>query len=222
MAEPETRAEGDSATRTTESTPHTQDHDAAPNQPPLVEQQSVEQQSADHQTADTHNADTQGAATRGSDTAATDAPNEANPEHGTPEPDAAKPPPRKGISGVAWALLILTLLAAELYAYGHNGEVRVCVGRKGLTDFTQLDKPRQGNLAAGYPFCVESLNLGMYSRSDDVAKEALDVACARASALLRGEKSECIRRDKDWIRRVDKTSIPPWDPRLYKRLFFIE
>src|SRR5690606_5818065 len=81
---------------------------------------------------------------------------------------------RKRVSGYVWAALIFTLLAAELYAYGDNGQVRVCVGRNGITDFAQLDKPRQGNIAAGYPFCVESLNLGMYSRSDDVAKEALN------------------------------------------------
>lgn len=176
MAEPETRAEGDSASRTTP-----QAHDA----------------------------------TR--DSATADNPSETS--------NAPKPEPRvpkKRISGFVWAALILTLLSAELYAYGHNGEVRVCVGRKGLTDFTQLDKPRNGNVAAGYPFCVESLNLGMYSRSDDVARDALDVACARASALLRGEKSECIRRDKDWIRRVDKKNVPPWDRRFYRRLFFIE
>lgn len=129
--------------------------------------------------------------------------------------------PRKW-SGYLWAAAIVVLLGAELFAYGHNGHIRVCVGRKGITDFTQLDKPRQGNAAAGFPFCVESLNLGMYSRSDDVAKEALDLACARAATLLRGEKSECLRRDKDWSRRVDKTTIPPWDPRLYRRLLFIE
>jgi hypothetical protein len=137
-------------------------------------------------------------------------------------PGAKSKPGRKGISPYVWAIGIFTLLAGELYAYGHNGEVRVCVGRKELTDFGQLDKPRQGNIASGYPFCVANLNLGMYSRSDDVAKEALDVACARAATLLRGEKSECLRRDKDWIRQVDKHHIAPWDARLYRRLFFIE
>lgn len=135
---------------------------------------------------------------------------------------SAKEATRKGISGFVWAAVILTLLLAELYTYGHNGHIRVCVGRKGITDFAQLDKPRKSNMAAGYPFCVENLNLGMYSRSDEVAKEALDVACSRAATLLRGEKSECIRRDKDWIRRVDKSNVAPWDPRFYKRLFFLE
>lgn len=147
---------------------------------------------------------------------------EARAPQGAAVPDADVKRPRKGMSAYVWAVAIFVLLAGELYIYGHNGQVRVCVGRKGLTDFGQLDKPRKGNIASGYPFCVENLNLGMYSRSDDVAKEALDLACGRAATLLRGEKSECIRRDKDWIRQVDKQTIAPWDRRLYRRLFFIE
>lgn len=164
-------------------------------------------------------ADATGVATDPSDPALVPTEGATPSDNATPS-DAKKR--RKGISGYVWAAGIVTLLVAELYAYGHNGHVRVCVGRKGITDFAQLDKPRKGNIASGYPFCVENLNLGMYSRSDDVAKEALDVACSRAATLLRGEKSECVRRDKDWIRRVDKSTIPPWDPRLYKRLFFVE
>jgi hypothetical protein len=136
--------------------------------------------------------------------------------------ESPKPAPKKSIPAYVWGGVIVLLLSLELFAYGHNGNIRVCVGRKGITDFEQLDKPRKGNIASGYPFCVESLNLGMYSRSDEVAKGALDVACSRAATLLRGEKSECIRKDKDWIRKVDKSTIPPWDPRFYRRLFFLE
>ena len=139
-----------------------------------------------------------------------------------PAPQQPEPARRKWFVASWWALGIAALLSLELYAYGHNGLIRVCVGRKAITDLTLLDKKRDGAISSGFPFCVEQLNLGMYSRSDDVSKSALDVACGRAATLLRGDKTECLRRDKDWIRRVDKTQIAPWDPRLYKRLFFVE
>lgn len=143
-----------------------------------------------------------------------------------PHPSApsapAKSPNRSRAAWWPWLVGIAGILAAELYVYGHDGWVRVCVGRDGLTDLTMLDRPRPHDGIRGFPICAEHLNLGMYSRSDDAAREALDVACARGATLLRGEKADCLRKDHGWLRRVDKKNIPPWDPRLYRRLFFVD
>lgn len=122
----------------------------------------------------------------------------------------------------AWVVGIVTILAAELYVYGHDGWIRVCIGKEGKTDFSLLDKPRQPGSSGPFPICVERLNLGMYSNGDDIAREALEHACARGATLMGGDQRECIRKDEGWTRRVDKQHIPPWDRRLYRRLLFLD
>lgn len=121
-----------------------------------------------------------------------------------------------------WLVGIACVLAAELYIYGHDGWVRVCVGLDGVTDLSLMDRPKHADRPRGFPICAEQLNLGMYSQSDDAAREALNVACARGAALMRGDKSDCLRKEHGWVRRVDKENIPPWDSRFYRRLFFID
>src|SRR5688572_17001795 len=68
-----------------------------------------------------------------------------------------------------WLLGIACVLSLELFIYGHNGWVRVCVGLQGVTDLTLLDRPKHRDGMKGFPICAEQLNLGMYSRSDDAA-----------------------------------------------------
>lgn len=121
-----------------------------------------------------------------------------------------------------WLLGIACVLGAELYVYGHDGWVRVCVGLQGVTDLNLMDRPKASERMHGFPICAEQSNLGMYSRSDDAARDALEVACARGASLLHGDKQACLRKENRWIRRVDKASIPPWDERLYKRLLFLD
>lgn len=121
-----------------------------------------------------------------------------------------------------WVVGVLAVLAGELYIYGHDGWIRVCVGREGVTDLSLLEQPRTHGGSGGYPVCAEQLNLGMYSRSNEAAREALDVACARGAALLRGDKTDCLRKERGWLRQVDKEHVPPWDDRLYRRLFFLD
>jgi hypothetical protein len=121
-----------------------------------------------------------------------------------------------------WVAGILAVLAGELYIYGHDGWIRVCVGREGMTDLSLLDQPRAHGGNGGYPVCAEHLNLGMYSRSNETAREALEVACTRGAGLLRGDKTDCLRKERGWLRRVDKEQVPPWAPRLYRRLFFLD
>ena len=122
----------------------------------------------------------------------------------------------------AWVVGIVTILAAELYVYGHDGWIRVCIGKEGKTDFTLLDKPRQPGSSGPFPICAERLNLGMYSNGDDIAREALEHACFRGATLMGGDQRDCIRKDEGWTRRVDKQHIPPWDRRLYRRLLFLD
>lgn len=129
---------------------------------------------------------------------------------------------RRRLPMSAWVAGVLAVLAGELYIYGHDGWIRVCVGREGITDLSLLEQPRTHGGSGGYPVCAEQLNLGMYSRSDEAAREALEVACVRGAALLRGDKTHCLRKERGWLRRVDKEQIPPWDSRLYRRLFFLD
>jgi len=109
-----------------------------------------------------------------------------------------------------------------LYIYGHDGWIRVCIGKEGTTDFALLDKQRTQGAARGFPICVERLNLGMYSNGDDIAREALEQVCARGATLMGGDQRECIRKEKGWSRRVDKKQILPWDRRFYRRLLFLD
>lgn len=121
-----------------------------------------------------------------------------------------------------WVLGIACVLGVELFVYGHNGWVRVCVGLEGVTDLTLIDRPKHRDGMKGFPICAEQLNLGMYSRSGDAAQEALEQACSRGAPLLHGIKQECLRKEHGWVRRVDKSNIMPWDERLYRRLFFLD
>ena len=141
---------------------------------------------------------------------------------GTSSP-SVKQGPEKGRSNVwLWVVGIASILALELYVYGHNGWIRVCVGQEGVTDFAALDAPRTQRRAAGFPVCMERLNLGMYSNGDEVARDALEQVCARGATLMGGDQRDCIRKEKGWIRRVDKQHVPPWDKRLYRRLLFLD
>jgi hypothetical protein len=145
---------------------------------------------------------------------------------GKQDPDRKSAPAesnqRKAGNMWMWLVGISCVLAAELYIYGHDGWVRVCVGLEGMTDLTLMERAKHGDGQRGFPICAEQLNLGMYSGSEEAAREALDVACARGATLLRSDKADCLRKEHGWIRRVDRETIPPWDPRLYRRLFFLD
>lgn len=130
-------------------------------------------------------------------------------------------PQTKGSNLWIWLVGIACILSMELYIYGHNGWVRVCVGIEGATKFELLDQPK-GHGNRGYPVCAEQMNLGMYSRSEDAAQESLDVACARGATLIHGNKQDCLRKEHGWVRRVDKEQVAPWDPRLYRRMLFLD
>lgn len=164
-----------------------------------------------------------------SESAAENAPAENSSIGDSPSLEATKVAPKDATPSAKpksplwwWLLGIACVLGIELFIYGHNGWVRVCVGLQGVTDLTLLDRPKHRDGMKGFPICAEQLNLGMYSRSQDAAQEALELACSRGAPLLHGVKQECVRKDHGWIRRVDKANIAPWDERLYRRLLFLD
>ncbi len=121
-----------------------------------------------------------------------------------------------------WVVGIALILSLELFIYGHNGHVRVCVGVDGVTDWALKYQPKTPDNYRKAPMCAERLNLGMYSGTQEAAEGALDEACRRATMMNRKALPDCLRREKKWTRQVDKDQVFPWDERLYKRLFWME
>jgi hypothetical protein len=140
-------------------------------------------------------------------------------------PNSLEPPPEKESARglLLWVGGILLILCVELFIYGHNGRIEVCVGLEGVTDFSLIGQPRSPENFRAYPQCVERMNLGMWSSSEEAAQSALDAACTRVTTRASGDaKQQCMRKDNKWQRQVIKENIPPWDPRLYRRLLFLD
>lgn len=142
----------------------------------------------------------------------------------TQQAKSEAPKPRETwINTLVWALGILVLLGIEIYVYGHDGDIEVCVGIDKLTDYTIRAETRTKANATKHPFCAKRVNLGMWSKSDELADAALKEACGAASRVVGAEhRQKCIRRDDPWTRFVEKKQIPPWDPRLYRRLLWLD
>lgn len=142
----------------------------------------------------------------------------------TQQAKSEAPKPRETwINTLVWALGILVLLGIEIYVYGHNGDIEVCVGIDKLTDYTIRAETRTKANATKHPFCAKRVNLGMWSKGDELADAALKEACGAASRVVGAEhRQKCIRRDDPWTRFVEKKQIPPWDPRLYRRLLWLD
>lgn len=121
-----------------------------------------------------------------------------------------------------WVVGIASILAVELYVYGHNGQIEVCVGIEGVTDFAERNQPRNAANFRSAPQCSRRLNLGMYEGTQELSQAALQEACARATVQNRDAMPDCLRRDKKWTRQVYKEQVPPWDPRLYRKLLWID
>jgi hypothetical protein len=139
-----------------------------------------------------------------------------------PKPDAETPPNWFDRTAVLWLVAITTLFCIEMYIYGRNGHIRICVGMEGVTDYTLLDTPRTDAKVSQFPFCAERLNIGMYGASEKVAEEGLNALCGRASTLLRADKTDCIRKENGWTRKVKRENLPPWDKRVYRRLLWLD
>lgn len=169
--------------------------------------------SADDQTADAPQKEG-GADDESANTAST---KDAAPKSGTPKK------PETWINTLIWALGILAVLGVEIYIYGHDGDIEVCVGIEKLTDYSTRAEPRTKANASKHPFCAKRVNLGMWSDGEKQAEAALKEACAAASRVVGAEhRQKCLRRDDPWSRFVEKKQIPPWDPRLYRRLLWLD
>jgi hypothetical protein len=121
-----------------------------------------------------------------------------------------------------WVVGILVILAVELFIYGHDGRIEVCVGIKDRTDFSLAGQPRTKENARKIPACAERMNLGMWGSSEARGKEALEQACKKATRFQAQQTTACLRNDGNWTRKVREEQIMPWDPRLYRRLLFLD
>jgi hypothetical protein len=169
------------------------------------------------------------------DTGATDRPEETEPPSPPPEDaktenrtdeqakEASKRKPETWTNTLLWGAGILLVLGVELFVYGHDGYIQVCVGIKEITKFESRNEPKSKENARYHPFCAERMNLGMWTSSDEQSQDALKDACHAAARVVGMErKQDCIRNDDPWTRFVDIRQVMPWDPRLYRRLFWLE
>lgn len=156
-----------------------------------------------------------------------DAAKAATAEKGSQESDAAptpsKDPPESWRNTILWAVGIAAVLCVELFVYGHDGRIQVCVGVDTLTDYALRAEPRTKENAKKHPFCAERLNLGMWSSKDDLSQAALNDACTAAARIVGQEhRQKCLRKDEPWTRFVEKEHVMPWDSRLYRRLLWLD
>jgi hypothetical protein len=164
-------------------------------------------------------------------------PQEADPKAASPADEVATEvlPPAAGSSGdsttaekhgrgvLYWVLLVLVLLGVELYYYGSKGDIKVCVAKEGAHDFGLIGKERTDANRWKFPFCEDRVNLGLRSHYDEMGREAVKVACRRATLMhFKDEQGACNSGDKNWKRKVTSKQIPPWDRRFYRRLFLLD
>lgn len=141
---------------------------------------------------------------------------------GDPQPSAGDEKNRKDKTFWIWVAGILFILGLELFIFGHDGKIEVCVGVEGVTEWALKDQARTPETFRKAPVCAERLNLGMYAGSQEAAEAALNEACKRATMLQRDALQDCIRRENKWTRQVNKQQVPPWDERLYRRLLWLD
>jgi hypothetical protein len=151
---------------------------------------------------------------------------EASGKDGAEKPPAAAPgkkrPLKRDREFWFWLAGILVVLSIEVFIYGHNGKIEVCVGKEGLTDWSLKDHARTPENFRRAPTCAHRMNLGMYEGTEEQSQAALRDACARATVTNRLAMPDCLRRDKQWERKVEKTQIAPWDERLYRRMLWLD
>jgi hypothetical protein len=139
------------------------------------------------------------------------------------ETEAPKRKPETWTNTLLWLAGILLLLGIELYIYGHDGYVQVCVGIQEITKFELRHEVKTKANAKHHPFCAERMNLGMWSSSEEHGKAALEEACHSAARVVGMErKQHCLRNDDPWKRFVDTQQVMPWDPRFYRRLLWLD
>lgn len=125
-----------------------------------------------------------------------------------------------GFRARLWWLLPIAMVV-EFYAYGHDGRLEICVGKRGEVDFELLGQERTDDNRWQFPRCETRDNLGLRDREDELVPEAIALACRGATIFRnRGEAKECVAGEKDWEHRVERSFVPPWDPAYYRHLFW--
>lgn len=122
---------------------------------------------------------------------------------------------------IQWWYVLVGLLVVEFWLYGRRGYIEVCVGTEGETDFALVGKERSDANRWAFPRCEQRLNIGLFSRYDEVVEEATSVAC-RGATIFRhqGEGKACTKQEGKWVRKIDARQVPPWHAVFYEHLFW--
>lgn len=136
---------------------------------------------------------------------------------------ASRPPasaPRRSASRLVW-LAILAFGLTELWLFGRNGDLRVCVVRAGEHDLALVDTPRTDENTRRYPSCERRQNVGLRSHYAERVEDAMIHACRRAT-ILRGRQAtlDCALKRDGWEHHVEGRWVAPWEPAYYQRLFW--
>lgn len=120
-----------------------------------------------------------------------------------------------------WVAAIGLLLTIELYLFGRNGYIDVCIGRDGITDFGLVGEPVTQETSRKAPLCQRRHNLGMQSRYDEELKAGLRQACQRANATFgTRDVMSCINGKDPWAHWIASEQVPPWHEAFYKQMLW--
>lgn len=140
-----------------------------------------------------------------------------------PKPDApAKPEKGEARGWGRWFWVGLVVVGSiELFIYGYRGDLEVCVGRAGVTDFALQGQPRTEESRGKHPECHRARNIGLRSGYDDAVQESAILACKRAT-LFQGQDVllQCAAGLAPFEHRVEARFVWPWEPDYYRRLFW--
>ena len=135
--------------------------------------------------------------------------------------------PKKGAPKRDWGsriwIVLLALGAFELWLFGRQGHIEVCVAKEGVHDFALLGQPRTDQNTRRYPTCEKRLNVGITSRYVEALEDAQIHACRRANILRPRAKEDtilCVIKEDNWKHQTTLEHCPPWHDHYYKRLFW--
>lgn len=127
---------------------------------------------------------------------------------------------RERRSNLIWFGSIFVILCIELYIFGKNGLINVCVGRP-YTDFSLIGAQVTPQNRLKMPTCELRFNIGMSNKYDETVKQAHLAACQRAT-LRQGIKgrTQCLSTSEGWRKYIVVEQAYPWQKPFYERLFW--
>lgn len=143
------------------------------------------------------------------------------PRTGESQPTSQQAARRERRITIIFAVVLLTAIAFELWLLGRNGEVRICVGRAGVTDFDLIGAARTEANFRKIPVCESRFNVGFKSELEPRSEEALYLACRKAT-LLEGQEARamCFGSMGDWKKHVTIRHVRPWEQEYLRRLLW--